>query len=289
MGTPRLTTGPPAMKTHLIRFWVAAWIGALFAAGAVPSLSWTNNLLTFHDDRLPSGRLEVFYLEAFLRPGAHDRDWGGTTVRHRTRLLSVSPDGRELRFQTDVEPAVEVLHTVRIVDDGLSMDFSLTNRGSGSSPIQWFQPACIRVAAFTGKNQTNFTSRSFVFTAGGQTPLDQLHRTTNALYLGGQVFLPPWTLAADANPRPLASDRLANGLIGCTSADNHWILAIASDRTHELFEGVYVCLHSDPLIGGLKSGESRQIRQRVYLVTNDVPALLQRYRRDFPPRPDGTY
>jgi len=38
-------------------------------------LSWTNNLLTVHDAQLPGGRLEVWYLEAFLKPGAQDRDW----------------------------------------------------------------------------------------------------------------------------------------------------------------------------------------------------------------------
>lgn len=273
----------------ILRAGILAWILSLPAWGATPALSWTNTLLTFRDDRLPGGKLEVWYLEAFLRPGAHDRDWGKTTLRHRTRLTSASNDGRELHFRTEVDPSVEVIHSVTVVDDGLLMDFALTNRGVETSEVQWFQPACIRVADFTGKGQLDFISRSFVFTDRGLTRLDQLQRTTGALYLGGQVMLPPWTRPADANPRPLAANGLTNGLIGCFSADNRWILATASDRTHELFEGVYVCLHSDPLIGGLKAGESRHIRQRLYLVPNDVPALLKRYGRDFPARPDGTY
>ena len=72
--------------------------------------------------------------------------------------------------------------------------------------------------------------RSFVFTTNGLTTLDRLGRTTDALYLGGQVFLPPWTRHADANPRPVATDRVMNGLIGCISADGRWLLATASDR-----------------------------------------------------------
>lgn len=277
------------MKSALIRLTIAAWVSLQVVFGATSSLSWTNNLLTFHDERLPGGQLDIWYLEAFLRPGAHDQDWGKTTIRHRTQRVASSPDGRELRFRTEVEPALEVIHAVGIVDDGLDMDFVLTNRGTEPSVVQWFQPACIRVAAFTGRGQQDYISRSFVFTTHGLTALDHLQRTTNALYLGGQVFLPPWTQPADANPRPLAKERLANGLIGCFSADGRWILATASDRTHELFEGVYVCLHSDPLIAGLKPGEQRRIRQKLYLIPNDVEALLRNYRRDFPTRPDGGF
>ena len=276
------------MKPLLLRLGLL-WLAVFSAQGAAPTLSWTNNLLTWRDDRLPGGKLEVWYLEAFLRPGARDRDWGQSVVRHKTQQIAVSPDGRELRFRTQVDPGVEMIHAVGIVDDGLDLEFELTHRGTEPSPIQWFQPACIRVAGFTGRGQLDYIGRSFVLTTNGLTSLDRLSRTTNALYLGGQVFLPPWTLPADANPRPLSADRIAGGLIGCFSSDDRWILATASDRTHELFEGVYVCLHSDPLIGGLKPGEVRRIRQRLYLVPNDVPALLKRYRRDFPPRVDGGF
>ena len=181
---------------------------------------------------------------------------------------------------------MEVLHEVRAEADELDLTFTFHNRGSSNAPIQWFQPACIRVAGFTGRGQLDYTARSFVFTAGGLTTLDKLHRMTNALYLGGQVYLPPWTREADANPRPIARDRLANGLVGCFSADGKWLLATASDRTHELFEGVYVCLHSDPLIDGLKFGETKRVRQKIYLLSNDPQKLIERYRSDFPESAD---
>lgn len=274
--------------------WARWGLGLALAAGlagavraASPgrfSLAWTNNLLTVRHPDLPGGPLEAWYLEAFCRAGGHGRNWGETRVPHRTRLLAAAPDGRELRFLTTVDPAVEVRHEVRAGRDVVDFSFRLVNRGTNAWDIQWFQPACLRVAGFTARGQSNYTSRSFVFTADGLRTLDQLPRTTEALYRGGQVYLPPWTRPADANPRPLCEARVANGLIGCFSSDDRWLLATASDRTFELFEGVYVCLHSDPLIDGLPPGGTQRIRQKLYLLPNDPAALLRRYRRDFPAR-----
>jgi hypothetical protein len=264
--------------------------GLLVPAGNVRAdspatrLSWTNNLLVVRDARLPGGSLEVFYLEAFCLPGGHQRNWGQTRIPHQTTLLNATPDGSELRFRSTLGPDTEVLHEVRTGRHGtlVEMDFLITHRGTQPWPIQWFQPACIRVDRFTGASQSNYTARSFVFTRSGRTPLDALRRTTNALYPGGQVFLPDWIEERDANPRPVALDRITNGIIGAVSADGSSLLAIASDRTFELFEGVYVCLHSDPWIGGLQPGESRRIRQKIYLLPNDTEQLLRRYAEDFP-------
>jgi hypothetical protein len=84
------------------------------------------------------------------------------------------------------------------------------------------------------------------------------------------------------NPRPLNPHVPSNGLIGCFSADDKWLFATAFEPYQELFQGVIVCLHSDFRIGGLKPGETKQIRGKIYVVPNDVPALLKRYERDFP-------
>lgn len=246
------------------------------------SLSWTNNLLTVSRPDLPGGPLKIWYLEAFLQPGANVRDWGRSVYRHSTRLIEAAPDGHHLKFLTLVPPHLEVRHEIRAGEDELDLRFEIENKGAVASDAQWFQPACIRVDAFTGRDQQSFISRSFIFTAAGLKTLDQVRRTTNALYRGGQVYVPAHVNRADANPRPVCLDQPVNGLIGCFSADNRWILATASDRTHELFEGVYVCLHSDPSIGGLKPGEIRRLRQKVYLVPNDPERLMERYRKDFP-------
>jgi hypothetical protein len=244
-------------------------------------ISWTNNLLTLTDARLPGGKLEVWYLEAFCRSGAWTREWRKTTLPHKTTLIWADPAGQHLKFRTVVEPNIEVLHEIQTADDGLELRFELRNQGREPVDLQWFEPACIRVETFTGCQQSNYTARSFIFTSSGLTALDQLRRTTNAPYVGGQVYLPASVAPADANPRPICRDHPVNGLIGCFSADNRWLLATASNRTHELFEGVYVCLHSDPAVGGLAPGETKRVQSKIYLLPNDPPALLRHYRHDF--------
>jgi hypothetical protein len=252
-----------------------------FSARAL-EVSWTNNLLTVTGANLPGGKLDVWYLEAFCRSGAHDRDWRQTTLPHKTTLLT-NEGNRLLRFRTLVQTNVEVNHVITAGADEIDFRFTLTNRGTQDIDLQWFQPACIRVEKFTGCAQSNYTTKSFIFTARGLTTLDQTRRTEEALYRGGQVYVMPTVELRDANPRPLCLDRPANGLIGCFSADGKLLLATASDSTHELFEGVYVCLHSDPRIDGLKAGETKTVRAKLYVLPNDVPALLRRYERDFAP------
>jgi hypothetical protein len=244
-------------------------------------VTWTNNLLRVSGTGLPEGPLDVWYLEAFCRPGAQGRDWRQTTIPHRTTLLS-NTGNRVLRFRTLVQTNVEVTHVVTAGADEVDFRFTLVNHGAKDHEVQWFQPACIRVEKFTGCVQGNYTAKSFLFTERGLTRLSETRRTEEALYRGGQVFISPGVEPRDANPRPLSLDHPVNGLIGCFSADGRRLLATASSATHELFEGVYVCLHSDPRIGGLKAGETRQIHAKLYVLTNDVPALLRRYARDFP-------
>jgi len=82
------------------------------------------------------------------------------------------------------------------------------------------------------------------------------------------------------NPRPLNPHTPSNGLIGCFSSDEKQILAMAWKPYQELFQGIITCLHSDFRIGGLKPGETKEIRGKVYIVPADVPALLKRYEQD---------
>ena len=56
----------------------------------------------------------------------------------------------------------------------------------------------------------------------------------------------------------------------------------ANNYYQELFQGIFVCIHSDPRIGGLKAGEVKKLRGKLYIVKNDPEKLLQRYQQDFP-------
>jgi hypothetical protein len=268
----------------MTRVLIAAVSLAVFtAARAELALAWTNNLLTISAPEMPGGKLEVWYLEAFCRRGSTKRDWGETTFPHKTELLA--SDGRVLKFRTRVQPNVEVLHELRASDDEIAIEFNFTNHGSERADIEWFQPACIRVERFTGRHQSNYINRAFIFTAKGFTRLADTRRTEEALYRGGQVYVPGGIDLDNVNPRPISLDQPVNGLIGCISADNRYLLATASDRTHELFEGVYVCLHSDPHVGGLAPGEKKTLRSKIYLLKNDVAELRRRYERDFGSKP----
>ena len=279
------------MRNNVLFFLTLVLFGASLLApaadapagtGQTPSISWTNNLLTVCDTRFPGGKLEVWYLEAFCRSGAWNRDWAKTTLRHKTSLVRADPSGHRLEFLTRVEPGIEVRHEIQAGPDELDLQFEFTNNTDSPVDLQWFEPACIRVAGFTGCDQNTYIAQSFIFTEKGLTTLNHLQRTTNALYLGGQLYLPASVLAADSNPRPICLDHPVNGLIGCFSANRQWLLATASDRTHELFEGVYVCLHSDPRLDGLGPREMKRRRSKIYILPNDTQALLARYQRDFP-------
>src|SRR6202030_4699134 len=85
------------------------------AVHAEPSLalSWSNNLLTVSDKRLPGGKIEIWYLEAFCRSGAWGREWSQTVFPHKTKLVRTDPAGTRLEFETFVEPDIEVRHDIQ--------------------------------------------------------------------------------------------------------------------------------------------------------------------------------
>jgi len=261
-------------------FLLAASVGVTAGTPAGLSVAWTNNMLSVSRPDIPGGNINIWYLEAFCRSGSTRRDWRQTTIPHKTELLSTDRAGKRLRLRTTVEPNLEVLHDIRAGKDEVDFRLTLKNRGDQFVDAQWFQP-CMRVDRFTGGNQSNYINRSFIFTIRGLTMLDKTRRTEEAVYRGGQVYVPSGINLEDVNPRPISLDRPVNDLIGCFSADDRYLLAMAWDQTQELFQGVIVCLHNDPRVGGLKPGETKKLHGKVYLLGNDPDALLRRYRRDF--------
>ena len=259
-------------------FLAADELAAISAEGF--TVSWTNNMLTVTGAKLPGNTLEIWFLEAFCRSKSTHQDWSKTTIPHKTRLVNSTPN--LLRFRTVVSTNMMVYHQVKAAGDELEFAFEIKNVGLTPVDLEWFQPACIRVGRFTGLNQSNYISRSFLFTEQGLTTLDKTRRREEAIYRGGQVYVPNGINLNDVNPRPISETKPVNGLIGCFSADDQYLLATASDQTHELFEGVIVCLHSDPHVGGLKPGETKKVRSKLYFMRNDPEALLKKYRQDFP-------
>ncbi len=244
-------------------------------------ISWSKDWLTIRGRRLFGGRVRIHYLEAFCRSGSTHRKWEETVLPHRTELLASGAGDAGLRLRTVVEPKVEILHTIVAGPDEVDFRLVCRNTGRAFADVQWFQP-CLRARRFTGGSQTGYLHSCFIFTARGLTTLDQTRRTTRALYRGGQVYVPPGIHLDDVNPRPISPDRPVNTLTGCFSKDRSQILAQAWDHSQELFQGVAVCLHNDPRIGGLKAGETKRLHGKIYVMPNDPKALLARYARDFP-------
>ncbi len=270
---------------------VLSWVTSMAAATAAGagdrtlSLSWDKEMLTIHGAHLPGGALEVWYIEAFCRPGSTRRDWKQTVIPHQTKLVESSPDGRQLRLQSRLEDGVVVDHEIRAGRDEVEFRVVATNPTRIDSQAHWAQP-CIRVERYAGTKAERaseaYLPRCFLYRDGRPTRLPTTPWARSALYTPGQVWCPEGVNRNDVNPRPLSSILPSNGLIGCVSADGQELLATAWEPYQELFQGVIVCLHSDFRIGGLKPGESKTIRGKIYLMPADFPALEARYRQDFP-------
>lgn len=254
------------------------------AAGSL-RLSWAKNMLAIEGDGVPGGPLKVWYLEAFCRPGSTDRDWNETVIPHKTALLEASPDGRTLKLRSTLEDGVRVDHEIIAGTDEVTFRMVATNPADKESQAHWVQP-CVRVDTFTGTkpvhNSEEYLPKSFIFVNGRAERMPTQPWATKARYTPGQVWCPAHVDRNDVNPRPLSKIVPSNGLIGCYSADEKRILATAWEPYQELFQGVIVCLHSDPRIGGLKPGETKTIRGKLYIVDADLDALVKRYERDFP-------
>jgi hypothetical protein len=245
------------------------------------TLSWKDNYLTIHGSYLPQQKVRVHYLEAYCRPGSTDRDWGETVIKHKTELISASADGRLLKLQCTLADGVVVKHEISAGEDEVSFQLVATNPTKTASEAHWAQP-CIRVDTFTGKGQKDYVPQCFIFLDGKLARLPTRPWAEKARYTPGQVYCPKHVDRRDVNPRPLSELVPSNGLIGCFSGDGKMILATAWEPYQELFQGVAVCIHSDFRIGGLKPGETKRIRGKIYLTGADVAALLQRYEQDFP-------
>lgn len=244
-------------------------------------IQWENNILTISGKKMPGEKMSILYLEAFCKTGSTNREWDSTTIPHKTELLSTADDDKHIQLRSIVQPNVEVMHDIRAGKDEVEFNLVLHNKGDKDVDIDWFQP-CIRVNEFTNRRQEDYIPRCFIFTDAGLTTLDKTRRTEEGFYKGGQSYIPPGINLKDVNPRPISLDQPANGLIGCFSDDDKYIMATAWDNYQELFQGIFVCIHSDPRVGGLKAGKVKKLRGKMYFVKNNPKKLLQRYQRDFP-------
>ncbi len=263
------------------------WLLLLLASCDVPlrssptlRLAWEKNILSISGAEVPGGKVDVWYLEAYCRSRSTDREWKLTTIPHKTEKALESTD-TSIRLHCRVEGGVEVDHVITASPGQVDFQVEAVNTGSAYVDAVWVQP-CIRVGGYTGGDQKSYVDKCFIFVDGKQTFLPKARRTEQAVYKGGQIYVPEGIDTRDVNPRPLSPDKPSNGLIGCVSADGSKLFATAWEPYQELFQGVIVCIHSDFRLGGLNPGERKRARGKIYLMENDVDRLLSQYRKDFP-------
>lgn len=252
------------------------------------SLERDDHWLIIHGPKIPGGSIRINYLEAYCRAGSTDADWvKHTVIRHTSQLVSMSQDRKTLKLRDTLADGVTVDHTITARADSVKFELAFHNPGDKASEAHWAQP-CVRLAKFTGfendsgGNLDDYLSKCFVFLDGKLTRMPTADWAKNARYTPGQVWCPVGVPQTDVNPRPLSKNVPSNGLIGCFSKDETMIFATAWEPYQELFQGVARCLHSDLRIGGLKPGEKKTSRGMIYVVPNQVDALLKRYQTDFP-------
>ncbi len=272
--------------------WLAASIGfTLFSSAVSPAQSlqieWHKRLLTIRGEHLPAP-VTVNYLEAYCRPGSTDRDWKETVIPHQSKLLSAHADKTRIEIEDRLEDGVVVRHVITAGTDAIDFRLTAHNPTRVESQAHWAQP-CVRVGPYTGCGRKDawelypkYIRQSFLFVDGRAVFLPTEPWAKKARYTPGQVYCPPRVDRNDVNPRPLSSVVPSNALVGCYSADRKQLMAIAFVPCQEIFQGVIACLHSDIRIGGLKGGETKEIRGKIYFLPADIDALLTRYRKDFP-------
>lgn len=255
------------------------------------TLSRENNWLIIHGPNIPAGEIRINYLEAYCRANSTDADWvTHTMIKHRNEVLSVTD--KMIKMRDTLADGVIVDHTITARDDEVDFRLVARNPTDKRSEAHWAQP-CVRLGDFTGfgsaktKDDYAYMPKCFIFIDGKLERMPTRVWATKARYTPGQEWCPANVPRTDVNPRPLNPQVPSNGLIGCFSDDDKLIWATAWEPYQELFQGVARCLHSDFRLGGLKAGETKQIRGKIYIVPNDVPALLKRYEKDFPEQVPG--
>ena len=258
------------------------------AADQTLTLSRDKNWVVVSGRHLPGGEVRINYIESYCRAGSTDVDWAQTKIPHRSEQTAIADNHQVLQIRDTLADGVVIDHTIGIRDDTVTFRVSAHNPTVVASAVHWAQP-CVRLGTFTGfnpdytiGNPDDYLPRCFLFLEHQLTRMPTPMWNTAARYMPGQVWCPATVPRTDVNPRPLNPQVPSNGLIGCFSADDKLIAAIAWEPYQELFQGVGRCLHADFRIGGLAPGETKTARGTLYLVTNDVDALLRRYANDFP-------
>lgn len=264
--------------------WLLSCDGSVFAREPL-EITWEKNFLTITADWM-AAPVRVNYLEAYCRPGSTDRDWRETVIKHEAQLVSVSDDGRVIALRDRLADGVIVDHVITAGTDEVDFKITAHNPTQAESQAHWAQP-CIRLDKFIGTPRDDertevpaYARKCFLFIDDKLTMLPTQPWATEARYVPGQVYAPAHVDRDDVNPRPLSTLVPSNGLCGCYSHDDKQIFAVWFEPYQEVFQGVISCMHTDFRIGGLKPGETKTIRGKMYVLPANPKQLVERYQKD---------
>ncbi|MCM8542006.1 MAG: hypothetical protein NE328_17180, partial [Lentisphaeraceae bacterium] len=245
------------------------------------SLHYDKRHLTVSGELIPGKKLNILYIEAYCRANSTDADWVKyTVIKHKTKVVKNTPE--EVIIIDEVSDGVVVEHIISVDSNGVNFEITAKNTSDKASEIHWAQP-CVQVGEFTGKGKSQtddkyaYMAYSFIFLNGKAKFMPTKNWAMKARYIPGQVWCPKHVPRTDVNPRPLSDFVPSNGLIGCLNREKGVVLGIAFEPYQELFQGVIRCLHSDFRFGGLKPGETKKVRGKLYLIKGSIEDLVEEY------------
>ncbi len=140
-----------------------------------------------------------------------------------------------------------------------------------------------------------FVKRCFIFTERGMTFLDQTtRRKIPVRSLEDRYNNPVWVqvYVGDWQPVPFAGtnswadyspDRYSTTLIGTVSRDGKYLAALGSDSAPTMCQAWHDCMHNNPQWSPADAPPAERVwRMKIYAMTNDPQALLERFAKDFP-------
>src|SRR4051794_33598710 len=78
------------------------------------TIDWSDNRLRILSSRIPGGKIETWWLEAFCRSGSTNRKWEETTIPHHTVRIGGAGPAKEIKLVSTVEPNVKVTHRLKV-------------------------------------------------------------------------------------------------------------------------------------------------------------------------------
>src|SRR5579863_3024430 len=95
-------------------------------------LEWHHNILTIHrpagaSDPIPGGEIQILYIEAYCRPGSTNRDWGRTTIGHRTEVVGGKQRSNRLQLRCTLKDGVIVDHDIRGMPSAVEFELTVHN------------------------------------------------------------------------------------------------------------------------------------------------------------------